>query len=164
MDGLMVCALAGPRRGRGFEPRFVRPSRGPPVRPPPPPPTATRSSIGTAGASGGVSRPHRFLPSSFCSTQSTQADFYPSVGNHCREKRQCARHSTPAAARPTTGTALRRRNRISSSYSSSTNLPQGDSNPRLQGSRRLHSRCGTWPKSLHYAPQHSGRKCLSRQH
>ena len=61
MDGLVVCALAGARRGRGFEPRVVRPSRGPPVRPPPPPPSATRSTIGTAGASGGVPSPHRFF-------------------------------------------------------------------------------------------------------
>ena len=45
-----------------------------------------------------------------------------------------------------------------------TCLPQGDSNPRLQGSSRLHSRCGTRPKSLHYASQHTGRKCPSRQH
>ena len=37
MDGLVVCAMAGARRGRGFEPQFLRPSRGPSVRPPPPP-------------------------------------------------------------------------------------------------------------------------------
>ena len=60
MDGLVVCAMAGARRGRGFEPRFVRPSRGPPVRPPPPPPSASRSTTGTAGATGGVSPP--FFP------------------------------------------------------------------------------------------------------
>ena len=57
MDGLVVCAMAGARRGRGFEPRFVRPSRGPSVRPPPPPPSASRSTTGTAGATGGVSPP-----------------------------------------------------------------------------------------------------------
>ena len=55
MDGLVVCAMAGARRGWGFEPRFVRPSRGPSVRPPPPPPSASRSTTGTAGATGGVS-------------------------------------------------------------------------------------------------------------
>ena len=60
MDGLVVCAMAGARRGRGFEPRFVCPSRGPLVRPPPPPPSASRSTTGTAGATGGVSRPHSF--------------------------------------------------------------------------------------------------------
>ena len=60
MDGLVVCAMAGARRGRGFEPRFVRPSRGPSVRPPPPPPSASRSTTGTAGATGGVSPP--FFP------------------------------------------------------------------------------------------------------
>ena len=31
MDGLVVCAMAGARRGRGFEPRFVRPSVQGPV-------------------------------------------------------------------------------------------------------------------------------------
>ena len=45
----VVCALAGARRGRGFEPRFVCPSRGPSARSPPPPPSAARSTIGTAG-------------------------------------------------------------------------------------------------------------------
>ena len=49
MDGLVVCALAGARRGREFDPRFVCPSRGPSVRSPPPPPSAARSTIGTAG-------------------------------------------------------------------------------------------------------------------
>ena len=51
MDGLVVCALAGARRGRGFEPRFVCPSRGPSVRSPPPPPSAARSTIGTTAGS-----------------------------------------------------------------------------------------------------------------
>ena len=45
----MVCAMGGARRRRGFEPRFVCPSRGPPVRSPPPPPSAAPSTIGTAG-------------------------------------------------------------------------------------------------------------------
>ena len=49
MDGLVVCALAGARRGRGFDSRSVRPSRGPSVRSPPPPPSAARYTIGTAG-------------------------------------------------------------------------------------------------------------------
>ena len=49
MDGLVVCAMGGARRRRGFEPRFVCPSRGPPVRSPPPPPSASPSTIGTAG-------------------------------------------------------------------------------------------------------------------
>ena len=61
MDGLVVRAMVGARRGRGFEPRFVFPSRGPLARPPPPPPSASRSTTGTASASGGVSRPHSFL-------------------------------------------------------------------------------------------------------
>ena len=51
MDGLVVCAMAGARRGRGFDSRFVCPSRGPSVRSPPPPPSASRSTIGTAGGS-----------------------------------------------------------------------------------------------------------------
>ena len=49
MNALVVCALAGVRRRRGLEPRFVSPSRGPPVRSPPPPPSAARPTIGTAG-------------------------------------------------------------------------------------------------------------------
>ena len=49
MGGLVACAMAGARRGRGFEPRLVCPSRGPPVRSPPPPPSASLSTIGTAG-------------------------------------------------------------------------------------------------------------------
>ena len=48
-QGIVVCAMAGARRRRGFEPRFVCPSRGPPVRSPPPPPAASPSTIGTAG-------------------------------------------------------------------------------------------------------------------
>ena len=51
MDGLVVCAMAGARRGRGFDSRFVCPSRGPSVRSPPPPPSGSRSTIGTAGGS-----------------------------------------------------------------------------------------------------------------
>ena len=38
MDGLVVCAMGGTCRCQGFEPRFVRPSRGPLARSPPPPP------------------------------------------------------------------------------------------------------------------------------
>ena len=87
MDGLVVCALAGAPRGRGFEPRFVRPSRGPPVRPPPPPPSAARSATGTAGAWGGVSRLHRFFLHPDRSTQCAQAYFYPSVRNLCGEQK-----------------------------------------------------------------------------
>ena len=45
----MVCAMGGACRRRGFEPRFVRPSRGPLARSPPPPPSASSSTIGTAG-------------------------------------------------------------------------------------------------------------------
>ena len=48
MDGLVVCAMGGARRRRGFKPRFVRPSRSPLARPPPPPPSASPSTIGTA--------------------------------------------------------------------------------------------------------------------
>ena len=83
----MVCALAGARRGRGFEPRLVRPSRGPPVRPPPPPPSPTRSTIGNPVRRvaclvliGFFLRPYR-------STQCTQAYFCPSVGNLCGEQK-----------------------------------------------------------------------------
>ena len=127
MDGLVVCALAGARRGRGFEPRFVCPSRGPPVRPPPPPLSAARSTIGTTGAMGGVSRPHSF---SFI-VYTVHPCFFSPV-SQCPlwgSKRQHTRHITPAAARPATGTALRRRNRISSSYSSSAHLLKGIRTP-----------------------------------
>ena len=48
----MVCAMVGTCRRRGFEPRFVRPSRGPLARSPPPPPSAPPSTIGTAGGWG----------------------------------------------------------------------------------------------------------------
>ena len=58
----VVCAMPCARCGRGFEPRFVCSSRGPSVRPPPPPPSASRSTIDTAGASGGVSPPSFFQP------------------------------------------------------------------------------------------------------
>ena len=88
MGGLVVCAMAGARHGRGFEPRFVCPSRGPLARPPPPPPSAARSTTGTAGASGGVS-PHRFLSSDGLSTGTQQ--------------KQGPNHNTPAAARSATG-------------------------------------------------------------
>ena len=92
MDGLVVCAMAGARRGRGFEPRFVCPSRGPSVRPPPPPPSASRSTTGTAGATGGVSSPFFSQPT-------------PPRVTH---KKRSTRHSTPAAARSVTATAVRR--------------------------------------------------------
>ena len=44
----MVCAMGGTRRRRGFEPRFVCPSRGLLARSPPPPPSASPSTTGTA--------------------------------------------------------------------------------------------------------------------
>ena len=88
---------------------------------------------------GGVSRPRTFS----CQTLSASAT-----------QRRSARHSTPATVPSVTGTAVRR-NRISSSYSSSP-LTR-DSNPVLQGCSRLHSRCSTlpntclghWPHSQH---------------
>ena len=102
MDGLVVCAMAGACRGRGFEPRFVRPSRGPSVRPPPPPPSASPSTTGTAGATGGVSPP--FFPTH-------PPPPHPPPGGqrhtHTHTKRS-TRHSTPAAARSVIATAVRR--------------------------------------------------------
>ena len=102
MDGLVVCAMPGACRGRGFEPRFVRPSRGTSVRPPPPPPSASRSTTGTAGATGGVSPP--FFPTH-------PPPPHPPPGGqrhtHTHTKRS-TRHSTPAAARSVTATAVRR--------------------------------------------------------
>ena len=48
MDGLVVCAMGGALCRRGFQPRFVRPSRGLLARSPPPPPSASPSTTGTA--------------------------------------------------------------------------------------------------------------------
>ena len=120
MDGLVVCAMAGARRGRGFEPRFVCPSRGPLVRPPPPPPSASRSTTGTAGATGGVSRPHSFFSLRYVTDQCQL---------YLRVQQKGIRHYTRAAARSTTGAALRRRNRISSSYSPLARLLRGIRTP-----------------------------------
>ena len=128
MDGLVVCAMAGARRGRGFESRFVRPSRGPSVRPPPPPPSASRSTTGTAGATGGVSPP--FFPTPT-----------PAPGPRRPEKRS-TRHSTPAAARSVTATAVRRVAHVLLIVL--FRLPaEEDSNSGLQGGGRLHGRSTT---------------------
>ena len=99
MDGLVVCAMAGARRGRGFEPGFVRPSTGPSVRPPPPPPSASRSTTGTAGATGGVSPPFFLNP---------PPPPPPTPGVRHTHKKRSTKHSTPAAARSVTATAVRR--------------------------------------------------------
>ena len=132
MDGLVVCAMASARRGRGFEPRFVGPSRGPSVRPPPPPPSASRSTIGTAGASGGVSP-----PSFSCPLPQPLAPWHT--------QKRGTRHGTPAAARPVTATAVRRVAHVLLVFL--FRLPaEEDSNSGLQGSSRLHSRCTTLPK------------------
>ena len=57
MDGLVVCAMVGARRGRGFEPRFVRPSREVPATAPFSIPLHHRYRRWI----GGVSRPHSFF-------------------------------------------------------------------------------------------------------
>ena len=129
----MVCAMAGARRGRGFEPRFVCPSRGPSVRPPPPPPSASRSTTGTAGATGGVSPPSFFpypLPQ-------------PLAPRHTQKRG--TRHGTTAAARPVTATAVRRVAHVLLIVL--FRLPaEEDSNSGLQGGSRLRGRCTTLPK------------------
>ena len=102
----MVCALAGARRGRGFEPRFVCPSRGPPVRSPPPPPSATRSTSGTAA---GWVACLVLIVFSYCGMSQIVSGM-----SEGETKKQGTKHSTPAVARSATGTALRRRKRISS--------------------------------------------------
>ena len=128
----MVCAMAGARRGRGFEPRFVCLSRGPSVRPPPPPPSASRSTIGTAGASGGVSP-----PSFSCPLPQPLAPWHT--------QKRGTRHGTPAAARPVTATAVRRVAHVLLIVLFRL-LAEEDLNSGLQVSSRLHSRCTTLPK------------------
>ena len=110
MDGLVVCALAGARRGRGFDPRFVCPSRGPSVRSPPPPPSAARSTIGTAGGWVACLVLIVFL---FLTMRYVLALIVSGMSTG-ENKKQGTKHSTPAAARSVTGTAVCR-NRISSS-------------------------------------------------
>ena len=129
MDGLVVCAMGGARRCRGFEPRFVCPSRGPPVRSPPPPPSASPSTISTAG--GWVAcLVLVFLP--LPTEPSTQ--------------KQGTRHNTPAAVPPVTSTAGRRELHVLLVFL--FGLPaEGDSNSGLQGCSRLYSRCSTPPKT-----------------
>ena len=127
MDGLVVCAMASARHGRGFEPRFVCPSRGPLARPPPPPPSATRSTTGTAGASGGVS-PHRF-----CLVMDLAQGLSKSKAPATTHLQQRAPPPGPLAA-PEPHLLL-------------ILLFSEESNLHLQGSDRLHCRCGTRPKA-----------------
>ena len=104
MDGLVVCAMGGTRHRQGFEPRFVRPSRGPLARSPPPPPSTSPSTIGTAGGwvaclvhvvlSYVQSTCHRYMHLSGLSER--------------KAKKQGTGHNTPAAVTPVT---------VSSSYS-----------------------------------------------
>ena len=138
MDGLVVCAMAGARRGGGFEPRFVCPSRGPLVRPPPPPPSASRSTTGTAGATGGVSRPHSFL-TEVCHRS-------VSVIPESATKRHPPPH--------TCSSALHHRCHLAAPESHLllvlplSSPAEGDSNPRLQCGSRLRCRWGTCRKTL----------------
>ena len=99
----MVCAMGGARRRRGFEPRFVCPTRGPPGEVPATAPFSSPLHHRYRRWISGVSRPRTFS----CQTLSTSAT-----------QKRSARHNTPAAVPSVTGTAVRR-NRISSSYSSS---------------------------------------------
>ena len=134
MDGLVVCAMGGARRGRGFEPRFVCPSRGPPVRSPPPPPSASPSTIGTAG--GWVAClvliffPLPPVPALAPGTQKRGTE-----------------HGTPAAVPSVTGTAGCRVAHFLLVFL--LRLPtEEDSNSGLQGPSRLYSRCATLPETL----------------
>ena len=110
----MVCAMAGARRGRGFEPRFVCPSRGLLARPPPPPPSASRSTTGTAGASDGVS-PHRFFVQLHGMLRLAVLSFI--AGSQKKKAKPQPPHTCSSALHHRG--RLCRRNRISSSYSSS---------------------------------------------
>ena len=107
MDGLVVCAMAGARRGRGFEPRFVCPSRGPLARPPPPPPSASRSTTGTAGASGGVSPPF-FPPLALPLTPDTRKTRHQARHTCSSALRHCYRRPPGGACPPRTPPPLAR--------------------------------------------------------
>ena len=76
-----------------------------------------------------------------------------------QQKKRSARHSTPAAMPSVTSTAVRR-NRISSSYSSSP-LAR-DLNLVLQGCSRLHSRCSTLPNTCPGHWPHSQHQWINR--
>ena len=145
MDGLVVCAMGGARRCRGFEPRFVRPSRGPLARSPPPPPSASPSTIGTAGGWVACLVLVVFLMSSphvICICTSPE-------DHNSKKKKQGTRHNTPAAVPPVTGTAGRREPHLLLVF------PLGDSNCRLRGSSRLHSHCSARPKNCLTRSRHS---------
>ena len=132
----MVCAMDGARRCRGFEPRFVRPSRGPLARSPPPPPSASPSTIGTAG--GWVACLVLIV---FFKSSPDIIGIITSPEIIARSKKQGMRHSTPAAMPPVTGTAGRREPYLFLVF------PLGDSNWCLRGSSQLHSRCSARPKA-----------------
>ena len=152
MDGLVVCAMAGARRGRGFDSRFVCPSRGPLVRSPPPPPSASRSTIGTAG--GSVACPVLIV---FC--PATRYVYFWIIGYE---------HMETAKSKAPTTTHLQQRAPPPVPLAPPEPhlllifLLSEESNLHLQGSGRLHCRCGTWPKRPHYAPLLLGMLCLNR--
>ena len=101
MDGLVVCAMGGARRRRGFEPRFVRPFKGPLARSPPPSPSVSPSTIGTAVGWVVCLVLVVFMPS-------------PQVIVHCKNKAPGTAHLQqwpPSPVPPADGS------RISSSYS-----------------------------------------------
>ena len=135
MDGLVVCAMASARRGRGFEPRFVCPSSGPLARPrhrplqhPAPPPVPPVRPVA-------------------CLLHFSHLLPYPSPPTH--EKRG-TRHSTPAAARSVTATAVRRAAHVLLVFL--FRLPaEEESNSGLQRCTWLHSRCSTPPENLLWA-------------
>ena len=138
----MVCALGGARRRRGFEPRFVRPSTGPLARSPPPPPLASPSTTGTTD--GWVACLVLVVFHFCCCPVQTS--------EHTEE--QGTEHNTSAAVPPVTGTAGRWEPHLLLVF------PFGDSNRRLQGSSRLHSRCSARPKASVMSRWPSAGRCL----
>ena len=102
---------------------------------------------------GGVSRPH-----SFCLTTGYVLLLIVS-GTYTWENKSKApttahlQQRAPSLVPPSAGTA-------SPPRSPPQLACRGDSNPRLQGSSRLHYRCGTRPKNLLYVFQLLGMLCL----
>ena len=98
---------------------------------------------------GGVSRPRSFF---LCPVKMPLV-LAPVQKIISHSKKQGTRHNTPAAVPPVTGTAGRREPHLLLVF------PLGDSNCRLRGSSRLHSRCSARPKNHLTSTQLSTSQC-----